>query len=210
MKTDRDRCIALAGMYQAANLVADIAHSGNYDQETANSTIYSLFQVDAPSVPDVYGGLEGITTGLSHLIGQLSGKEERSTETTGYVIAMMHLEKKLLKQSDKLRVIAEGVQLATERLEYFPMLHQNILGQLADIYSDTISTIQPRIMVSGDPLQLQNRNNVNLIRSLLLAGIRSAMLWHQCGGRHTRIILARNKIIKHAQQLMDEIKKARH
>ncbi len=210
MKTDRDRCIALAGMFQAANLVAEIAHTGNYDHETANSTIYSLFQIDAPSVPDVYGGLEGITTGLKHLIGQLTGKEKRSTETTGYVIAMMHLEKKLLKQPDKLKIIAEGIQLATERLEHFPMLHQNILGQLADIYTDTISTIHPRIMVSGDPLQLQSRNNVNLIRSLLLAGIRSAMLWHQCGGKRTQIILSRNKIVSSAQRLMDEIKKTRH
>jgi high frequency lysogenization protein len=210
MKSDRDRCIALAGMFQAANLVAEIAHTGKYDQEPASASIYSLFQVDASSVPDVYGGLEGIMPGLNHLIGQLSGKEERSTETTGYVIAMMHLERKLAKQPDMLKTIAEGIDLATLRIEHFPMLHQNILGQLADIYSDTISTMQPRIMVGGDPMQLQNRDNVSTIRSLLLTGIRSAMLWHQCGGGRIQIILSRKKIIKHAQQLMDEIKRARH
>lgn len=210
MKSDRDRSIALAGMFQAANLVAGIAHTGKYDQEPANSSIYSLFQVDAASVPDVYGGLEGITPGLKHLIGQLSGKEERSTETTGYVIAMMHLERKLAKQPDMLKTIADGIELATLRIEHFPMLHQNILGQLADIYTNTISTLNPRIMVGGDPMQLQNRDNVNLIRSLLLAGIRSAMLWHQCGGKRIQIVLSRNKIIENAQQLMEEITKARH
>lgn len=210
MKSNRDRCIAMAGMFQAANLVAEIAHTGKYDLESANSSIYSLFQVDAASVQDVYGGLEGIATGLNNLIEQLSGKEERSIETTGYVIAMMHLERKLSKQPDKLKTIAENIDLATLRIEHFPMMHQNILGQLADVYTETISTINPRIMVSGDPMQLQNRDNVNLIRSLLLAGIRSAMLWHQCGGTRMQIILSRNKIVANAQRLKDEIKKARH
>jgi high frequency lysogenization protein len=85
------------------------------------------------------------------------------------------------------------------------MLHQNILGQLADIYSETISTMQPRIMVHGDPMRLQDRDNVNCIRSLLLAGIRSATLWHQCGGTRLKIILARNKIISNAKMLLEDI-----
>ncbi len=210
MKSDRDRCIALAGMFQVANLVADIAYQGKHDQESANASIYSLFQIDAASVPDVYGGLEGVATGLNQLIGQLTGKEKRNTETTGYVITMMHLERKLAKQPTMLKDIADGIALATSRLEHFPLLHQNILGQLADIYSQTISTIQPRIMVNGDPMQLQNRDNINFIRSLLLAGIRSAMLWHQCGGTRIQMIMSRNKIIENATQLMDEIKKSRH
>ncbi len=210
MKTMRDRCIALAGIFQAANLVRNIAHEGRCDEESARASIYSLFQVDADSVPEVFGGLEGIATGLNHLIGQLTGKEERDTETTGYVISMMHLEKKLAKDPDMLTLISNGMHLADSRLAHFPMLHQNILGQLADLYSETISTMLPRIMVQGDPMHLQSRDNVNYIRSLLLAGIRSTMLWHQCGGARFQIILQRKKIIAHAVEIMDEIKKSRH
>lgn len=210
MKSERDRCIALAGMFQAANLVAEIAYEGRCNQEAAEASIYSLFQVDADSVAEVYGGLEGISTGLNQLIGQLSGKESRDTETTGYVITMMHLERKLAKQPDMLKNIAAGVELATSRLEHFPMMHQNILGQLADIYAQTISKMQPRIMVHGEPVQLQNTDNVNSIRSLLLAGIRSAMLWHQCGGKRFQVILSRKKIVESATGLMDEIKRSRH
>ncbi len=210
MKSYRDRCIALAGMFQAATLVHNIAHEGNYDEESAKASIYSLFQVDAESVPAVYGGLEGITMGLNQLIGQLTGKEERNTETTGYVITMMHLERKLAKQPEMLDHISNGIHIASTRLAHFPMMHQNILGQLADIYSETISTIHPRIMVHGDPMRLQDRNNVNIIRSLLLAGIRSAILWHQCGGSRLQVILSRKKIIASATEQMIEIKKARH
>ncbi len=210
MKTNRDRCIALAGMFQAANLVQDVAYNGSYDQEGATASIYSLFQVDAESVPAVYGGLEGITSGLNHLIGQLTGKEERRTEITGYVISMMHLERKLSKRPEMLKTISDGIELATTKLVHFPMLHENILWQLADIYTNTISTMLPRIMVQGDPVQLQNKNNVNIIRSLLLAGIRSAMLWHQCGGNRIQVITSRKKIVTHATELMEEIKQSRH
>ncbi|MCP3672478.1 MAG: high frequency lysogenization protein HflD [Gammaproteobacteria bacterium] len=203
MKSDRDRCIALAGLFQAANLVSDIAYTGNCEPEAARASIHSLFQVDADSVPTVYGGLEGISTGLNQLIGQLSGKEQRTTEITGYVITMMHLERKLSKQPQLLKIISDGIKLATTRLEHFPMLHQNILGQLADIYSQTLSTMQPRIMVNGEPLHLQDSDNTNYIRSLLLAGIRSAILWHQCGGKRLQIIMSRKRIINAAINLKD-------
>jgi high frequency lysogenization protein len=210
MKSDRDRCIALAGMFQAANLVHGIAYDGKYDEESAKASIYSLFQVEAESVPAVFAGLEGIATGLNHLIEQLTGKDQRNTEITGYVISMMHLERKLSKQPDMLNIISNGIHLADSRLAHFPMLHQNILSQIADIYTETVSTMLPRIMVQGDPMQLQNKDNVNTIRSLLLAGIRSAMLWHQCGGTRTKIIFSRKKIVANAIQLMDEIKQSRH
>jgi high frequency lysogenization protein len=204
MKSDRDRCIALAGMFQAANLVNDIAFDGRYDEESAEASIHSLFQVDAESVPAVYGGLQGIRNGLNQIIGQFSGKEKRNSAITGYVIAMMHLERKLSKQPEMLTLISNGIHIASSRLVHFPMLHQNILGQLADIYSETISTMQPRIMVHGDPMRLQDRDNVNSIRSLLLAGIRSATLWHQCGGTRFKILLSRNTIISSAKELLND------
>lgn len=210
MKTIRDRCIALAGIFQAANIVHGVAYEGRYDEESAYASIYSLFQVDAESVPAVYGGLEGVATGLNQLIGQLSGSVKRNTDTTGYVISMMYLERKLVKQPDMLNSISNGIHIANSRLAHYPMLHQNILGQLADIYSETISTMLPRIMVQGDQMQLQNRDNVNIIRSLLLAGIRSATLWHQCGGTRLHIILQRKKIIAIALDLVDEIQRSRH
>ncbi len=210
MKTVRDRCIALAGMFQAADLVHGIAHTGSYPEESVKSCIYSLFQVDADTVPAVFGGLEGIASGLDKLISQLAGDEKRNTETTGYVISMMYLEKKLSKQPEILNRISNGIHVATSRLAHFPMLHQNILGQLADLYTETISTMLPRIIVHGDPMHLQNRDNLNIIRSLLLAGIRSAMLWHQCGGTRLQVILQRKKIIANAIELVDEIKRSRH
>jgi len=48
---------------------------------------------------------------------------------------------------------------------------------------------------------------INKIRALLLAGIRSAMLWRQCGGSRWRFIFFRRKIQREAEFLLSEIKK---
>ena len=57
-------------------------------------------------------------------------------------------------------------------------------------------------MVRGEPLHLQNPENVNRIRALLLAAIRSAMLWRQCGGRRLHILLGRKKLWRMADALL--------
>jgi high frequency lysogenization protein len=102
--------------------------------------------------------------------------------------------------------IRKGIELATQRLDHFPMLHENILAQLADIYAETVSTLQPRIMVQGEPLHLQNQDNINLIRALLLAGIRAALLWRQCGGSRRQLLFGRRKIGVRVEQLLQEAK----
>ena len=41
----------------------------------------------------------------------------------------------------------------------------------------------------------------NKIRSLLLAGIRSAMLWRQCGGKRWQILLGRKRMLSLSHKL---------
>jgi len=122
-----------------------------------------------------------------------------------YVITLLHLESKLEKHPELLKKIHDGICTTQARLEHFPSLHENIIAQLAQIYSDTISTLRPRIMIQGNPLYLQDNTNASRIRALLLAGIRSAMLWRQCGGGRFKIILGRKKLALEAQRLLAEL-----
>ncbi|MCP3866926.1 MAG: high frequency lysogenization protein HflD [Gammaproteobacteria bacterium] len=206
MKTQRDKCIALSGVFQAADLASRIARRGMADSQAMESSIYSLFQINANTVEAVYGGLPGVSQGLKTLLAQLSGEKNRNIDMTRYVISLLHLERKLSKQPDLLQQLGEGISSTNERLEHFPMLHPNILAGMADIYSNTISTLRPRIMIQGEPLHLQNTENVNRIRALLLAGIRSAMLWRQCGGNRLQILLSRKRLLETAHYLHREIK----
>jgi len=41
---------------------------------------------------------------------------------------------------------------------------------------------------------LKNEHVANRIRALLLAGIRSAVLWYQLGGRRWRLVIYRKRI----------------
>lgn len=202
MKSDREKCIALGGVFQAAHLAAQIAERGVADSQAMEASIHSLFKINADNVADVYGGLQGIEAGLRLIHQQLGEKRADNILVTQYVITLLHLERKLAKDPAMLQQISDGIQLATERAEHFHELHSNILAQLADIYANTISNLKPRIMIQGDPLHLQNPENVNRIRALLLAGIRSALLWRQCGGSKWQIIMKRKKMAEQARRLL--------
>ncbi len=202
MKSDRERCIALAGVFQAADMAAKIAEQGIVDTRSMEASIHSLFKIDAESVEQVYGGLQGVESGLRLIQQQLGEKRTDNVLVTQYVIALLHLERKLIKNSAMQQQIQQGIRLAERRVEHFHLLHPNIIAQLADIYTQSISTLKPRIMVKGDPLHLQNPDNVNRIRSLLLAGIRSAMLWRQCGGGRWQVLLGRKKIAEQSRRLL--------
>ncbi len=207
MKTDRDRTIALAGLFQAASLTQQVAQKGVADTAAMEASIQSLFQIDAESVEAVYGGVKGVKAGLQQLCTQISSVNLQNSEIARYVLSLTHLERKLAANPTMMTHISDTIQLTTRRLEHFPMLHSNILAQLGDLYSETISTLKPRIMVNGEPAHLQNPDNANKIRALLLAGIRSTLLWRQCGGRRLQLLFGRGKIVTLAQNLLEALQK---
>ncbi|MBU0500772.1 MAG: high frequency lysogenization protein HflD [Gammaproteobacteria bacterium] len=204
MKTARDRGIALAGIYQAAGLVAQIAHEGRCDPVAREASIFSLLQTDAENTAAVFGGVAGVEFGLRSLHRHLTNARE-SREVIGYLMHLIHLNGVLRKRPLMLEIIAQGLAEAVRRRDHFGLTHPNTLAHFADIYSRTLSSLQPRIMVQGEPLHLNNPDNANQIRTLLLAGIRSALLWRQCGGNRFQIILGRKRLLRQVQALLDEL-----
>ncbi|MGH8402091.1 MAG: DUF489 family protein, partial [Gammaproteobacteria bacterium] len=87
---------------------------------------------------------------------------------------------------------------------HFGPTHTNVLANLADIYLQSAGTIQPRILVTGDALQLQNQRVINMVRSLLLGGLRAAVLWRQCGGSRWMLLFMRASLQKEAKRLLRE------
>lgn len=201
--TDRDRTLALAGIYQAVALVQQIARKGTADATAMACSIHSLFLTAPESTEAVYGAIPRLALGLRTLCHQLNGEDRRDKELTGYLLSLIQLERKLARRTDRLEQISQGIQRTSRRLQHFPELHGNILAALADIYAQNISSLQPRIMVSGEPVYLQNPDNVHRIRALLLAGIRSAMLWRQTGGRRRELLLNRTKYTQMASKILD-------
>lgn len=197
-----DRVLALAGLHQAVYLVQQVARHGSADPGPLETSIESLFKIDADSTEQVFGGASGVQRGLRVLLQQLD-RQQRDLEITRYTVCLLYLERKLSRRKDLMQIVVEGVETASGQLEYFSATHANVLAKLADIYSNTVSTLSPRIMVTGTPAHLNNRTNANRIRALLLAGMRAAVLWRQLGGNRLQLLLGRERLAASAARLLE-------
>ncbi len=205
LNTLSNQTIALAGIAQACSLVHQLATTGNCQSSALEASIASLLKIDADSVLDIYGGLSGIEHGLQQLTTQLGSRVLASPEQARYAAQIVYLQKQLAAKPDMQKTIQGGVGKAQSQAQHFGILHENVLANLADVYHSTISTLQPRIMVQGDQQYLGTPSTVNKIRALLLAGIRAALLWRQCGGSRWKLLFFRKKIQDEAKFLLTQI-----
>lgn len=202
-----DRTTALAGIFQAATLVQKLATTGQVSNTDLHTAIHSLFEQNPQNIQDVYGDLQCLTTGLERLSHTL--KRHNSAEGNDivrYVMGILHLQKKLTKNTDMLQLIGKRLEQSQKQAELFDTTHDNVIANLADVYTSTISTFSFRIQVTGDYNYLQQARIGNQIRVLLFAGIRSAMLWRQLGGNRLQVILKRKAIIESADELLKQAK----
>ena len=204
MSSISERTLALAGMFQTAALVRSLATTGQVDNSDMEASLETLFVTEPENTLAVYGRVENLYTGLQTLIQQLNGKAQRDMDIARYVIGLLHLCNKLMKNDAMMSQLAEGVERARAQLAHFPLTHENVIANLAGTYSDTISQLQPKIMVAGDSRYLSDNTNANKVRALLLAGMRSAVLWRQLKGNRWQILLQRNRFIEEAQYLLEE------
>jgi high frequency lysogenization protein len=198
-----DRVLALAGVFQATALVDQIARRGIIPQAEFETCIASLFEIDPPTTEAVYGSRHELKLGLNALLEQLrSDTSRRNPYLLRYALGLLQLERKLSARQEMLGYIGKELDAASQQVRHFGLTHANVIARLADIYSHTISPLQPRIMVSGENNHLQNPDNVNKVRALLLAGMRSAVLWRQCGGRRWHLLFQRKRILESGNNLL--------
>ncbi|MGD9096382.1 MAG: high frequency lysogenization protein HflD [Chromatiales bacterium] len=200
-----DRTLALAAVYQAATLVDSMAQTGTADSEAVSRSLYSLFQQNPASAADVYGGIQGVKLGLMALRKQLTAPDREKLQIPKYALSLLVLAGKLGKDQETLDIISEGIQQAQQKLSLYDHDHSNQIAAMADLYRQSISNISPRIMVKGQPLFLQNPDTQNRIRALLLAGIRSAVLWRQLGGSRLQLLFSRKRIVAETEELLQQL-----
>lgn len=209
-KTITYQTIGLAGIAQASYLVHQLATTGTADSDAMQASLNSLLALEADNPADIYGGLAGIKLGLEKLNEQLSSNKITNPEQARYAASLVFLESKFEQDPAMQKTIQNKIKIAQGQNEHFGITHQNVIASLADIYHTTISTINPRIMVNGDQSYLARPEIINKIRALLLAGIRSAMLWRQCGGSRWRFIFFRRKIQAEIEFLLSELDKGKN
>lgn len=199
-----DRCLALAGVYQAAAEVRRIGREGAVGTAALEATIESLFRFDAPTVADVYGGEYRVVTGLRSLRNFLNQTRDRAAlEIARYAGALLRLERKASSAGGPLDGIRDGLESIVAQGLQHPPYEAEALRRIADIYVDHVSPIGPRIMVQGEPAFLNAEGNPEKIRALLLGGLRSAVLWRQLGGTRLGLVFSRTRQVEAATALLN-------
>ena len=199
----KNRTLALAGVFQSAELVRQAANHGTWSGYAASAMLRSLFILEPRSIEDVYGDMAKMKLGVEVLLSVMQG-DKRYMESLQYAIAMLKVERNLRKN----RALQNHVGEELERIEReTPREHENadedaLAAQAAELYSQTISHLSPRIIVHGKPQFLQSERTVSWIRTLLFAGLRSAYLWEQLGGSRWRLMFGRQQILQEAEQLL--------
>ena len=195
--------IALAGIFQSCSRVQQLAHSGQIDSFYLNIAVKAIMNTDPENALDIFQNIANIREGLDLIQQQLGhSKKERDIDLTRYSIGILFLAAKLLKDQPMLKKLTDGIERARGQIEHFGVNHTNIYASLGGLYSDTISQLHPRIMVSGEPAILNNPDTASKIRTLLLCSIRSAVLWQQLGGTRWQLLFKRKKIVSTAQALL--------
>ena len=197
-----DDAKALAGLFQATALVKQLARSGEMDEAAFTASIGSVFYLDAASVDELYGGLGGLRVGLEVMRRQLADARQRDVEVTTYVARVLHLERQLERQADRFAALRTGIAELVGQAQQVGNTHPSVIAHLATLYVTNVSTIAPRIMVSGDPVCLGRDGVPEKIRALLLAALRSSVLWRQLGGRRLRLILGRRRLLDANRRLL--------
>lgn len=202
----RDQTLALAGVFQASSLVHQTATKGQCLQDPLEATIHSLFETDPGNTLDVYGDLYGLREGLKVLSRSMGEQPAgHDAQILRYSLSLVQLEARLRKQTGMMDTIGERIEQARRTVEHFGPTHPNVLRNLGGIYQDTLSTFKVKINVNGHRQYLEIEENAARIRACLLAGIRSAVLWRQLGGRRWQLILRRKRHVAIANGILHDL-----
>lgn len=177
----RSRMLALAGMVQALKLVRQIADTGHADATAERQALDSVFRIDAGSVDEVYGGPLALRTGLRELRAYLVDRSgDEGLPKLG--MAILQIERRFVADAAMAGRVLEGLRSLEDAAARQGSIHPDVIARLGQLYADTISHLRPKVIVQGNPHYLQQSEVVAEIRALLLAALRSAVLWRQMGG----------------------------
>jgi len=199
--------ITMAAVCQASVLVQKVARTGSVDEAELAVMLNSIMITSPDSILEVYGNELGhLKSGLLALVEQLGNQtKEKDPELTRYVVSLLGLERRLANKKNQLAQLGERIEQSQRQLAHYEITSETLVASLASIYSDLLSPIGTPIQVAGEPSLLKQQINQHKIRALLLAGIRSSVLWRQVGGKRRNILFGRSKIVACAQQLLKDI-----
>jgi high frequency lysogenization protein len=203
MTTDvRSRVLALAGLLQALKLVRQIADTGHADATAERNALESVFRIDAPSAEAVYGGARALRSGLIMFRQYLTDRSgDEALPKLG--MAVLQIERRFVADDALAQEVLDGIRALEGIADRQGSIHPDAIAKLGQLYADTISHLRPKVIVQGNPHYLQQPEVVAEIRALLLAALRSAVLWRQMGGTMWDFVFRRRAMMAVVEAELD-------
>jgi high frequency lysogenization protein len=207
MSDERDRVLALAGVFQAAALAQQLARRGYEDEAPFEASVRSLFIKDAINTASVFGGEPGLKLGLQTMRDKLSTSGKQSDlDIARYVLGLTQLGQRLARHD----VMSHAVAIELEQVKSSAPRNNgegmgaSVYEELAHIYKSSISQLKPKIIVQGEHGHLASPIIVDKVRTILFAGVRAAFLWSQLGGRRLHLLLQRKQMLAWVDEILAE------
>ncbi|WP_281772786.1 high frequency lysogenization protein HflD [Haemophilus parahaemolyticus] len=205
-KNYQDIAVAFAATCQAATLVQQFAHNGFVkDREDMAILMKSLLVTQPDSTLSIYGdNLTRLKTGIETALAQLGGGNGKlDTEIGRYWVSLLSLSQKLNKSPESKTQLVQRLQQIERQLLLYEgdIMADQMVANLAAIYSDVISPLGTKIHVLGMQDYLVRPDIQQKIRATLLAGIRAGILWQQVGGTRWQFLFSRKKLLNQMKSL---------
>lgn len=195
-----DRVLALAGIAQALQQVRRIAETGHSEAAIVRTAMDSVMRIDAPTPEAVYGSARQVEPGL-RLLRDYFRNQGKDQLLPRLALSVMQLERRFVREATTLDKVDTGIRATSARLaELGESNHPDVLAAMAELYKNSISQLKPKIMVQGNPHYLNQATVVAEIRALLLAAVRSAVLWRQLGGNYWDFLFSRKAMVEAIQR----------
>ena len=201
--SDKNQVLALSGVFQAAFLVDKLAKEGRIDKSLLEHSVKTILNLNPASYDELFPDAQIFEAGTEKLISALSKNGQGlNKEVLQYAMSIITVQGKLAKRSDLMAELATGLDRAVDQQAYFnDYLHESILGSTASCYQTSVSKLNFRIRVTGNPTHLQDTKIADQVRTLLLYGVRCAILWRHAGGHRWHFLTSRTRLHRAAQGL---------
>ena len=198
--------LALAGVAQAARIVDLAAKTGSWPEPFVEASIHSLFCFEPEAVESVFGTPQGIRLGLEQLSTCLRmNQDPAAADTLRYTMAMLQLERRFATREDMQSIIRSRLKHTAYKAENFSNDIRGLSANISAIYQDTLSHLSYRIKVTGSAQHLNTPQVADVVRTVLLCGVRAAFLWRQLGGNRFRLMWHRGTIRETAARMALEL-----
>ena len=199
----QDKTLALAGIFQAANLVDALSTTGKVPEQSFTESINSIFQTNPHTVSDIFDTTHQAELGLCSLQAAMSHPHNQSaTRWLTYSKSLIRIERVISRHRPFCTLIKTRLEHHKRYFELFDSVtSHNIISKLGNLYIDTAGASKYRVIIRGRPSLLMSSAQKEKLCAVLFAGIRSAHLWRELGGSEWELIFRKKHILNTANYL---------